>query len=48
MTPERAGDRSAANRAPRHLGQKTPPADLMKAGRTQLQMIGYEWEAPEA
>ena len=23
-------------------------ADLMDAGRMQLEMIGYEWETPEA
>lgn len=31
-----------------HLGQKTPPADLVEAGRMQLHMIGHEWGAPEA
>lgn len=31
-----------------HLGHRVPPADLMEAGRTQLEMIGFEWELPEA
>jgi hypothetical protein len=25
-----------------------PPGDLMEAGRMQLEMIGFEWEGPEA
>jgi O-acetyl-ADP-ribose deacetylase (regulator of RNase III) len=31
-----------------HLGRTPSPADLMDAGRMQLEMIGYEWETPEA